>query len=402
MICFSFARLTAAALALHSATASAEAIDIDLHGAVERAHRAAPEAIAARGRIREAEAGVIGAEVTFTTNPEIEGGAGPRFTGGRPVDAELRIEQELEPWRHSPRRQVARAEVAKATADADVSLRELDLEVSLAFYEALYTEREAALARHAAELAQRGAAIADRRRQSGEITDLDANLAKAALGRARSAVESAAAERAVAIGRLAALIGAGSGDTVSLRGDLQPPLLSATTDPSARADVRALDRERETAVAEAARALANGRPNIGIWLGYQREDTANIALAGLRLSLPVWNRAQGERAAAAAKERRARESREATLHVATRQVADAIAAYQAAERSVATFERDVVPVLDDSEKLLDKTLDAGQIAISDYLFARQELLNGRREQLDRTLALAKAAVVARYAMGVAP
>ncbi|MEO8841856.1 MAG: TolC family protein [Kofleriaceae bacterium] len=397
-----FARLTVAALAFHSLSASAESIEVDLHGAIDRAHRAAPEAIAARSRIREAEAGIVGAEVTFTTNPEVEGGAGPRFTGNRPIDAELRIEQDLQPWRRSPRRQLARAEVAKATADADAQVRELDLEVALAFCEALHADLEVALAQHAAELAQRGAATADRRRQAGEITDLDANLAKAALGRARSAVEAEATERAVAVGRLAALIGAGAADTVSLRGDLKPPPLPKPSDPSSRADVRALDREADTAIAEAVQARAHGRPNIGVWLGYQREDTVGIVLAGLRLSLPIWNRAQGERAAAAAKEHRAREMRDATVHVATRQIADAVAAYQAAERAVATFEREVVPTLDDSEKLLDKTLDAGQIAVSEYLFARQELLNGRREQLDRLLALAKTAVAARYAMGVAP
>ena len=133
-----FARLAVAALAFHSVSASADSIDVDLHGAIERAHRAAPEAIAARGRIREAEAGLVGAGVTFTANPEIEGGAGPRFTGNRPIDAELRIEQDLEPWRRSPRRQLARAEVAKATADADAQVRELDLEVALAFYDALH------------------------------------------------------------------------------------------------------------------------------------------------------------------------------------------------------------------------------------------------------------------------
>jgi cobalt-zinc-cadmium efflux system outer membrane protein len=397
-----FARLTVAALAFHSVYASAESIDVDLHGAIERAHHAAPEAIAARGRVHEAEAGVVGADVSFTANPEIEGGAGPRFTGNRPIDAELRIEQDLEPWRRSPRRQVARAAVGKATADADTQLRELDLEVALAFYDALHADLEIALAQHAAELAQRGAATADRRRQAGEITDLDANLAKAALGRARAAVEAETAERAIAIGHLAALIGAAPGDTVSLRGDLKPPPLPATSDPTTRADVRALDREADTAIAEAAQARAHGRPNIGVWLAYQREDTADIVLAGLRVSLPVWNRAQGERAAAEAKEHRARDTRDATVHAATRQIADAVAAYESANRAVATFEREVVPVLDDSEKLLDKTLDAGQIAVSEYLFARQELLNGRREQLDRLLALAKSAATARYAMGVAP
>ncbi len=397
-----FARLIVAALVFHSVSASAESIEVDLHSAVERAHRAAPEAIAARGRIREAEASVLGADVTFTSNPEIEGGTGPRFTGNQPIDAELRIEQDLEPWRRAPRRQLARAQVGKAAAESDAQLRELDLEVTLAFYEALHADREFALVQHAVELAQRGAVAADRRRQAGEITDLDANLAKAALGRARAEAEAETAERAIAVGHLAALIGAGVADTVSVRGEFNPPPLPTTSDASTRADVRALDREADAATAEAAQARAQGRPDVGIWLGYQREDTADIVLAGLRLSLPIWNRAQGERAAANAKEHRARETREATILVANRQTADAVAAQQAAERAVATFDREVAPVLDDSEKLLDKTFDAGQLAVSDYLFARQELLNGRREQLDRLLALAKASAAARYAMGVTP
>lgn len=396
-----FARLTVAALVVHSASVSADAIQIDLHGAIERAHSAAPEAITARGRVREAEANLVGAEVAFTTNPEIEGGAGPRFTGGHPIDAELRIEQDLEPWRRSPRRQLARAELGKAAADADVQTRELDLEVALAFLDALHAEREVALAQRAADLAQRGAASAERRRQAGEITDLDANLVKAALGRARSAVEAETAERAAAVGRLAALIGASPLDTIALTGELEPAPLPAAADPAGRPDVRALAREADAATAEAAQARAHGLPSIGVWLGYQREDTASILLAGLRLSLPVWNRAQGERAAAAAKEHRARETRDATMRVATRQVADAIAAHDAAARAVTAFARDVVPILDDSERLLEKTLDAGQIAVGEYLIARQELLAGRREYLDRLLALAKAAATARYAMGVA-
>ncbi len=44
----------------------------------------------------------------------------------------------------------------------------------------------------------------------------------------------------------------------------------------------------------------------------------------------------------------------------------------------------------------------GQITISVYLVARQEILNGRREHLDRQLALAKAAAVARFVAGVSP
>jgi outer membrane protein TolC len=120
------------------------------------------------------------------------------------------------------------------------------------------------------------------------------------------------------------------------------------------------------------------------------------------MSFPVWNRAQGEHAAAIAGEHRATQTREATLRAAERQVADALAAYASAQQAVDTFEREVAPLLDDSDQLLQKTVDAGQIAVHDYLVARQELVAGRREYLERLLALAKAAAGVRFAAGVTP
>lgn len=400
------ARFTVTALVLHSCPAAAEHVELDLRGAIERAHRVAPEAVAARGHIAEAEAGVLGAEVPFTTNPELEGGAGPRFVPSRPLDAEVRLDQNLEPWRRGPRRQLALAALQHASAEVDTKLRALDLEVSIAFYEALFAEQTAELARRAQDLAQRAAAVADRRRKAGDVTDLDANLARAAFGRATSAVLAAGSERESARGRLAALIGIAPGDTLTLRGELKP---AAIPDPSAargsladRADVRLLAAEHEVAVAQHAQATASGRPEIAVWAAYQREDTADVLLGGLRMSLPLWNRAQGEQAAAVARERRTAQTREATLRAADRQIADALAAYTSARQAVDAFERDVIPVLDDSEQLLQKTIDAGQIAVNEYLVARQELLSGRREYLERLFALAKAAAAVRFAAGPTP
>jgi len=398
------ARLTVAALVLHSLPAASESIDLDLPAALDRAHRLAPDAIAARGRVSEAEALAIPADLPFTTNPAIEAGAGPRLISDRPIDVDARIEQDLEPWRRAPRRRVARAEADHARASARAALRELDLEVSAAFVEVVFSDRSAELARHGEDLARRAVIAAERRRKAGEITDLELNLARAALGRARSAVQAAAAQRASAVGRLAAMIGAGPGDAIAVRGDLTsltvPAPDAVRAAGAARPDVRLLEAERDVAAAERAQAIANGRPEVALWASYRREDTANIVLGGLRMTLPLWNRSQGEVAASSAKERRAADTREAALRAADRQLADAFAAYQSARRSVEVFEQDVVPLLDDSEQLLQKTVDAGQFTVSDYLVARQELLNGRREHLDRLLALAKAAIELRYVAGV--
>ena len=402
----SVARLTVAALALHWIPAAAEPVELDLQGAIDRAHRFAPDGVAVRGRVAEAEAGVVAADVAFVANPEIEAGAGPRRAPGQPIDAEVRVAQDLEPWRRAPRRQVARAELRQAGAEVERALRELDLEVSLAFYDAVFADRAAALARSAQDLALRAAAAADRRRRAGDVTDLEASLARAASGRAASAVLAAEAERAAAIGRLAARTGIAAGEVVALRGDLAPVALAnpaaLRASLPARADVRALDAERELAAAQRAQASASGRPELAVWAAYQREDTADVVLAGLRVSLPVWNRAEGEQAAASARARRAAELRDATLRAAERQIADAVAAYTAAQQAVETFDREVLPLLDDAERLLQRRVDAGQIAIADYLVARQELLSSRRERLDRQLALARAAVAVRFVAGVAP
>jgi outer membrane protein TolC len=397
------ARLLAVAIVTSSSVTAADPLALDLSTALDRAHRFAPEAIAVRGQVAEAEAGKVGAALAFTTNPELEVGAGPRFTDVRQVDLEARLEQELEPWRRDPRRRLARVEADHARADGDAQLRELDLAVAFAFYDALAADSSVAIARHAAELAELGATVADRRRKAGDITDLDANLARVALGRARSAMQAELAERARSVATLAALVGAAPTDDIALRGDLTPlpaPPQAATL--AGRSDVRALDAEREVAIAERSNAAASARPALAVWASYQREDATSIVLGGLRLTLPIWNSADGEQAIARAKERRVTDTRAAVLTVAARQVADALAAYEATRRALATFETEVAPILDDSERLLQKSVDAGQIATADFLVIRQELATGRRDQLERRLALAKAAVVLRYAAGVSP
>jgi len=400
------ARLAVAVLLLPAVSAQGGPIEIDLPAALDRAHRLSPAAIAARAEVAVAQGAVTTAELAFTENPEVEAGLGPRMTTARPIEADVRIEQNLELGRRGPRRRLARAGVARAHAGVDAALRELDLEVASAFFEAMFAERSAELAQRSEDLARSAGEVAERRRKAGEITDLDANLARGALGRARAASQAARSERATALGRLGALVGAGPEDVLVLRGELRPPPLpdaqALRAQAASRPDVRVLDTERAVAAAETDQAQASALPQLSVWAGYLREDSDAIVLGGLRVTLPVWNRAPGDRQGAEAKQRRAIAVRDATVRAAERQVADAARAYALARDAVDAFEREVVPVLDDSEQLLQKSIDAGQIAVGDYLVARREILDGRREHLERLLALARAATMARFVTGEAP
>ncbi len=400
------ARLACAALMLlfvHPAHAGP--LRIDLPTAVARARERAPEAVAALARIGEARALQTGAAVRFSQNPEIQVGAGPRFGDQRSLNIQGQLTQPLEPTRRGARIRVADAEVAHAQALNAAELRKLSLEVANVFFEARFAELAVELTQRNQDVAARAAEAADRRRKAGDITDLDVNLARIALGRARSAHAAALAERADAIGRLGALIGAEPDDSITLAGDLKPSALTLDALRNglpARADVLAIEAEGRVARAEGSLANANGGPDVGLLFGYQLDEGDTIILGGLTLTLPFWNRAQGDKAAARAKLHRAELERTAVMTAASRQLVDAFEAYTRAREAVEVFEHDVLPTLADSEKLLERSIETGQIAVNDYLVARQEILSGRREHLERQLQLAKAAAAARFVAGVAP
>ncbi len=400
------ARLTCAALLLLcSQPAHAGPLTIDLPTALARARQRAPQAIEAMGRIAEARAAGAGARVVFTENPVVQIGAGPRFGDAHAIQAEAQIAQPLQFGLRGPRIRVADAGVRHAEATTAAELRELSLEVSNAFSEARHADLVIEISARARDVAERALEVAERRRRAGDITDLDVDLAKIALGRARSAHAAAQAERAEALGQLAALIGASPDDTIVLAGDLAPPPLTLDTLRGAtaqRADVRALETEAAVARAEADLARAEARPDLGLWFGYERDVNDTILIGGVTLGLPVWNRGQGDRAAAGAKERRAELQRAAVLSATARHVLDAYEAYVRARESVELFERDVLPSLVDAEKLLDRGVETGQIPIVEFLAVRNELLANRREHLQRQLALARAAAKARYVAGVTP
>jgi cobalt-zinc-cadmium efflux system outer membrane protein len=226
-----------------------------------------------------------------------------------------------------------------------------------------------------------------------------------ALGRARSELAAAQAARATAIGDLAALIGAGPDDVIQLTGDIRPApitLDALRASVAGRADIRAHEAESRVARAEGKLAKANGHPDLGLAFAYELDTDDSIILGGLVVTLPFWNRAQGEKATARAKLRNAELERAALLAAASREVIDAFEAYMRARDAVDVFESDALPALADSEQLLQRSVDTGVIAVNDYILAYLEIRAARREYLARQRQLAKAAEAARFVAGMQP
>jgi cobalt-zinc-cadmium efflux system outer membrane protein len=394
------ARLVCAALLLCT-HAHAGPLRLDLSTALARARERAPDALAARARIVEANARRGGAGAL--ANPELQLGGGMRLGDPRTLALRGQLVQPLEPWRRGAREDVAAAEHARAQAVGEVAGRELARTTANAFYEARFAELAVEVATRGEALAVRMLATAERRRKGGDLTDLDLDLAKLGLGRARAALSSSRAERAAAVGVLAILVGAAPDDAITLAGELGAPELTlAQLQRGNRADVRAFEADAEAARAEGALAAANGRPDIGLWFGYERDEQESIVVGGLLVTLPLWNRARAEKAGARAKLRGAEAARVAATGMAAREVVDAFEAYTHAREAVLVMERDALPAIVDGEGLLERSIDAGQLAIADYLLIHQQILDGRREYLERRLAAAKAALAAQLAAGVTP
>ena len=394
------ARLCAAAICGAAVPARAGVVAIDLEEAMVRAAERAPEVAAARGRVGEAAAARVDAAVRFPDEPALAVEAGPRWAGARTVDVAVELAQGLgPPGRGGARRAVADAALALARATAITAGRDARLAAGLAYLDARHADDAVTIERDAAALATRAAEVAERRRSAGEATDLEANLARAAAARARAAVLGAEAERAAAIGALAVRLGVAPDDELVLRGALrpvgEPPAAAGAL--AARPELVALTAELAVARAEVRLAAVEARPALGAWLGYQREDAATIVVGGVRVTWPIWDRGQGRRAVAGARAARVAAEHAALSEVAARQHHDALAAYRQARDAVAVLDAEVAPLLDDSEALLARSLDAGTLPIGEVLAARRELVAARREALDRVLALARAHLVARLA-----
>lgn len=390
----------AAALVLWCAPAAGDTLVLDLPTTIARAAQA-PSVAAARLRVDEFVADRV---TTTARNPRLGVTAGPRYGDTRTTDISVVFEQPVPLGRPGRARDtLSVAQIDRARVQTTAAIRAAEKEAALAYFDAVHAEQLVVAATHATELAQRAMQTAVKRRGAGDITDLDVDLAKAAVGRARSQVGAAESERAAAVGTLAKVLGLGAETQVTVRGDLRadarPLVLEELAARNVRPDVLATQRGRAVAEAEVGVARAEGATDLGVWFSYQREDHEDIFLAGLTFALPVWQRAQGQRALARARVASADAEIARAKTQAGRELVDAFAAYVKAREAASAFEADVLPALDDAELLLGKSLDAGQLSVADFLVARKELLDGRREYLDRLAAHAKARITAIYAAG---
>lgn len=351
----------------------------------------APSILAARARVSVAEGSLAGASVLVPFNPQLSGRAGPRFgPEGTTVDAAASLTQRVEiGGQRSARIAGAAAEVDSAEAAVRDELRRILFDVSVTFARILYAEATHRIRTESASVARALLESVERRHEVGEIGGLDVNVAAVAFARAVAERERAAAQRAVAAGRMRGLLGLDPGAPIELEGTLDRlpryTLGRLMAQLGSRADLERLRAEARAADAESSLGRSEAWPDVGLFAQYGREEGHDIVGGGLSVFLPIFDHGQAARARGTARRRAAVVELEATQRMAGAELAAVVEGYRHLKAAVRAYETRALPGLVENLERGRKAYQAGAIPIGELLSIQRELVAGRTSYLDLLL-----------------
>ena len=225
----------------------------------------------------------------------------------------------------------------------------------------------------------------------GRDPPLRAVRARSAAAQAFAELEAARAEEVSARGTLAALFGVVA-VPASVVGDLliPPP---PSTEPERSLEIRLAEAERIRAESEVASQLAQGRldPAVGLGVRHVRETGDFALVGGISLPLRVFDRNQGNVAAARAEVRAAEASLANARASATSRARNATIGVEAAQARVQALESAGVPEAAEALRLAQLSYREGRATLLELLDAQNANRNAQLALVDARLALANAA-----------
>lgn len=343
-----------------------------------------------RGRLRQAG---------LRANPMIEA-SGTRAANTPDNKVMIGAELPLElGGRRTARVVVASAEVQVREAEVADFERKLAAEARIKYADAIAAARNLRFTEDLLALTRDSHRLVQARVERGKTAPLEQNLLLVELNRADAMRIGFEGRAEVAILELKKVIGMPAGEPMRLRGEFdttrQPALQSDAVRNAltTRPDLSAARAAEKLASAQIEQARTEGKIDASIFAGYERMSSGfdvfgfNNAGArvpvmgvfhnltfGVRLSLPVRNRNEGNVEAALASAEAARQRREFAELVVKNEVAAAYARYERAQSALAVY-RD--GVRDQAERNLDvirQTYTLGQKTALDYVSEQRRFI----------------------------
>lgn len=386
---------TAIASALSVLATAAAAEPITLAEALARAAATSPTLAAAEADVAAAEGRAQ--QAGFRPNPElgleVENFSGTgAFSGIEEAESTLSVGQRFELGGKRPARErAARAEVDAARLRLAVALADLQQQVRDAYAEAYADSRRVELAREQFMRADNLQTIATELVDAGREPPLRALRARTAALEAVGRVRAAEAEYAEAQRALAALWGGGE-ELPEPAAPVASPAPAGVIDPVSALDVRLAEAEVATSIAVVNRERTLSRPDVTVSVGARQfrgtDDTALVV--GASMPLGLFDRNQGNIAAANADRTRAEARRNAALAGAIRRTRDAQAALRTAEAQLAFLETQAEPEAIEAVRIAREGFSAGRFTLLDVLDAEQALNTVQADMITAELERAQA------------
>lgn len=391
----------------------AETSALTLSGAVEKALENNGDLKSLRAEKGIYDAGVSRSALLPNPNLELEGRTGALTGSSNENGVTLGVSQEiLLADKRAKRSKVAERDLEIyrwQMSDRERGIRE---EVKTAFHDVILARKRVDLANQAIALNRQLLDVTNERLSTGDIPELEMNLAKVELARSEGARVDVNKALLQSQARLSTLMGLQGGALPELAGDFEGNAVVMRTLPELkhlaqgrRPDLKALAAEKEKNDADIILAEAEGVPNLTVGLFYSHdrrtdatgagEEKVRDNMVGVRLSLPIPVFDSNQTVVQEYRARRSRnDSRLQTAVTAVeREVDAAYAGYRNSEEILSLYKGNIIPQLDENLKLTQEAYRLGEMGILNVIQEQKKFFEVSDGYLlashDRHIALVK-------------
>lgn len=373
-----------------------------------------PRLLAARRAVEVAEGRVVAAG-QWPYNPTLGLGVERTtpFSGGEGSFGAQLSQTFQTGGQRDQRRRVAEVEVAQVRASADDAARVLRGDATRAFWELASAEARVGLASRRLEIAAGLGEAADARLAAKQVPEVERNLVRVELERARNELARAETEARASRLRLAALLGSPGRLDLVTAADLSRRARPLERERALglareeRPDVRVLERAVEAAREGVELEKASRWPDVTFSLAYQRttesiggpSDRDHLFGLGIELPLPLFNRRQGEIAAASARVSQLEAERDALLVQVELEVDVQLQALRIAQETIAVYEGEILRLARSNLDGFERAYRAGEVGTLELLRAQEDYNRAAFGRLDAQLEYQRARAGLEAALG---
>ena len=371
--------------------AQAASLSLSLADALSRAQSASPDLVRAQNEVRSIDARRAGAALWFPANPYTTFLFGPRSErqpDGSTLSAlqwQLHVEQTLEIAGQRWTRMDAVAAASAAQRDqVEYARRSTEAQIKGLYVQCLLSAQRVQVAVEREAISRQLLESAQTRMRLGAAGEIEGNLAQIEVGRVVGERRDIEVEREQRLAELRMLTAIPPTTAIVLSSQelgVMPRSLPATLDRvdlverayAARADLRAIYKQKDALRAENRRLLREIVPNPVLSFDWQKDLDGQVFIGGtVGLALPLWNRNQGGLSQVrAAEQNRAAEQRLLLNRIAA-EVGQAVATLQLRRSQVDAFLRDAVPPAERNVDLLRRGWQAGKFDLFRVITALRE------------------------------